>query len=62
MRAPGERHLLLGEGNFVFVVSEGRIGSKPTAVFDLFRVGSGKLAEHWDTVATSTWKNVNGKF
>jgi predicted SnoaL-like aldol condensation-catalyzing enzyme len=59
-------HLLLGEGNFVFEVSEGSIGSKPTALFDLFRVENGKLAEHWDTVATipdrSTWKNANGKF
>jgi hypothetical protein len=45
---------------------EGSIGGKPTAFFDLFRVENGKLAEHWDTVATipdrSTWKNANGKF
>lgn len=59
-------HLLLGQGNFVLVASEGSLGGKPTAFFDLFRVENGKLAEHWDTVATipdrSTWKNANGKF
>jgi len=50
-------HLLLGEGS---------VGGKPRAFFDLFRVENGKLAEHWDTVATipdrSTWRNPNGKF
>ena len=59
-------HLLLGEGNFVFVASEGSLGGTPTAFFDLFRVENGKLAEHWDTVAVipnrSTWMNANGKF
>ena len=59
-------HLLLGEGNFVFVASEGSIGGKHTAFFELFRVENGKLAEHWDTVATipprRAWKNANGKF
>lgn len=59
-------HLLLGEGNFVFVAREGSLGGTPTAFFDLFRVENGKLAEHWDTVATipdrSTWMNANGKF
>ena len=59
-------HLLLGEGNFVFVASEGSLGGTPTAFFDLFRVENGKLAEHWDTVAAipdrSTWMNANGKF
>jgi len=59
-------HQLLGEGNFVCGVREGSVGGKPTAAFDLFRVGSGKLTEHWDTAAIipdrSTWKNANGKF
>ena len=40
---------LLGEGNFVFVVSEGSIGGRAAAFFDLFRVENGKLVEHWDT-------------
>lgn len=59
-------HRVLGEGNFVLVVSEGTFGGKHTAFYDLFRVQNGKIAEHWDTVDTippqSEWKNQNGKF
>jgi predicted SnoaL-like aldol condensation-catalyzing enzyme len=59
-------HQVLGEGNFVLVVSEGAVGGKPTSFYDLFRVENGKIAEHWDTIETipprSEWKNQNGKF
>ncbi|RIV18709.1 hypothetical protein DYU11_27455 [Fibrisoma montanum] len=59
-------HLVLGEGNFVLVQSEGSFGGKPTSFYDLFRVENGKIAEHWDTIETipakSEWKNNNGKF
>jgi predicted SnoaL-like aldol condensation-catalyzing enzyme len=59
-------HQVLGEGNFVLVVSEGSFGGKPTSFYDLFRVENGKIAEHWDTIETipaqSEWKNQNGKF
>ena len=59
-------HQVLGEGNFVLVVSEGQLGGKHTAFYDLFRVENGKIAEHWDTLetipATAEWKNNNGKF
>jgi predicted SnoaL-like aldol condensation-catalyzing enzyme len=59
-------HRVLGEGNFVLVVSEGRFGGSPTAFYDLFRVEGGKIAEHWDTIETipqrGEWKNGNGKF
>lgn len=59
-------HMVLGEGNFVLVASEGNFGSKPTVFYDLFRVQNGKIAEHWDTIETvlpqSEWKNKNGKF
>ena len=43
-------HRVLGEGNFVLAVSEGRFGKEPTAFYDLFRVEGDKLAEHWDVV------------
>jgi predicted SnoaL-like aldol condensation-catalyzing enzyme len=43
-----------------------QFGGKPTSFYDLFRVASGKIAEHWDTIETippkSEWKNSNGKF
>lgn len=59
-------HKVLGEGNFVLAVSEGRFAGKHTAFYDLFRVEDGKIAEHWDTIETiapsAEWKNENGKF
>jgi len=59
-------HRVLGEGNFVLALSEGTLGGRPTAFFDLFRVEDGKIVEHWDTIETiparEVWKNANGKF
>lgn len=59
-------HKVLGEGNFVLVVSEGHFAGKHTSFYDLFRVENGKIAEHWDTIeeipAQENWKNQNGKF
>jgi predicted SnoaL-like aldol condensation-catalyzing enzyme len=59
-------HRVLGEGNFVLVMSEGEFGGKPVAFYDLFRVEKGKIAEHWDTIEAipekKDWKNNNGKF
>lgn len=59
-------HKVLGEGNFVLVISEGSFAGKPTSFYDLFRVEAGKIAEHWDTIenipAKADWKNKNGKF
>jgi len=59
-------HMVLGEGNFVLVVSEGQFGDAHTSYYDLFRVENGKIAEHWDVVETilpqSEWQNDNGKF
>ena len=59
-------HKVLGEGNFVLVVSEGSFAGAATSFYDLFRVENGKIAEHWDTIEAipdrSAWKNDNGKF
>ena len=59
-------HKVLGEGNFVLVVSEGSFAGAATSFYDLFRVENGKIAEHWDTIEAipdrSVWKNDNGKF
>jgi predicted SnoaL-like aldol condensation-catalyzing enzyme len=62
-------HKILGEGNFVLTISEGRYGpagGRHTCFYDLFRVKNGKIAEHWDTVDViperEIWKNDNGKF
>jgi predicted SnoaL-like aldol condensation-catalyzing enzyme len=59
-------HKVLGEGNFVLVVSEGSFGGKHTSFYDLFRVENKKIAEHWDVIEPiipkEQWKNNNGKF
>ena len=57
---------VLGEGNFVSVVSEGYLAGKHNSFYDLFRVKNGKIAKHWDTIeeipAKENRKNNNGKF
>lgn len=59
-------HRVLGEGNFVLVISEGYFNKIHSAYYDLFRIQDGKICEHWDVIETipnrSEWKNQNGKF
>jgi predicted SnoaL-like aldol condensation-catalyzing enzyme len=59
-------HKVLSERNFVLVVAEATFGGVPTAIYDLFRIENGKIAEHWDTLEAipprDQWKNDNGKF
>ncbi len=59
-------HRVLGEGNFVLVVSEGTFGERSASYYDLYRLQDGKIAEHWDTLESipprADWKNANGKF
>ena len=59
-------HKVLGEGNFVLVMSEGQFERKPTAFYDLYRIENGVIAEHWDVLqeipASEDHKNLNGKF
>jgi predicted SnoaL-like aldol condensation-catalyzing enzyme len=59
-------HKVVGQGNFVFVMSEGKLGDAPTAYFDLFRLEDGKIVEHWDTIAAippaAEMAHDNGKF
>lgn len=60
-------HKVMGQGNFVLALSEGKFGKgEPTAFYDLFRLENGLIVEHWDVIATippkAQWKNDNGKF
>jgi predicted SnoaL-like aldol condensation-catalyzing enzyme len=60
-------HKVLGQGNFVLAMSEGKFGKGDhVAFYDLFRVEDGLIVEHWDVIqpipAKSEWKNQNGKF
>jgi len=60
-----KNHIVLGDGDFVLAISEGKFGGEHTSFYDLFRIKSGKIVEHWDVIETiapkSEWKN-NGKF
>ncbi len=55
---------ILGQGNFVLLMSEGLFDAKPT--YDLYRIENGRQVEHWDVLETippsNQWKNPNGKF
>ena len=59
-------HRVLAEGRFVLCVSEGTLDGVHSSFYDLLRISSGKIVEHWDTVEAipprSEWKNDNGKF
>lgn len=60
-------HMVLGQGNFVLTLSEGKFGKgEATAFYDLFRLEEGLIVEHWDVIAPippeSERKNTNGKF
>ena len=60
-------HMIIGEGNFVLTVSEGKFGKGDhVAFYDLFRIEDGLIVEHWDVIQNippqGEWKNQNGKF
>ena len=60
-------HKVLGEGNFVLTLSEGKFGKgEHVAFYDLFRLENDQIVEHWDVIQPipqqSEWKNNNGKF
>jgi predicted SnoaL-like aldol condensation-catalyzing enzyme len=41
---------LANAGNFVLVLAEGAFGDHPAEYCDMYRIQSGKIAEHWDTL------------
>jgi predicted SnoaL-like aldol condensation-catalyzing enzyme len=43
-------HKVIADGEFVLLQSEGEFGV-PVAYYDLFRVGGGRIVEHWDVIA-----------
>ncbi|MEQ8675134.1 MAG: nuclear transport factor 2 family protein [Aggregatilineales bacterium] len=63
-------HLVVAQGNFVLIASEGVFGDAdnptPTAFYDLFRLEDGLIVEHWDVISPippqEEWVNQNGKF
>lgn len=64
---PPALHKVLGEGDYVLVVSEKSDRKNlRSALYDLFRIANGKIVEHWFITEPippqSEWKNKNGKF
>lgn len=58
-------HKVLGEGNFVLTVSEGKWNDTNNVFYDLFRFENGKAVEHWDVIQpipTEGLANENGMF
>lgn len=59
-------HQVLGEGNFVLVLSEGYLHGLHTAFYDLYRIEDDRIIEHWDVIeeipSFEKRKNENGKF
>ncbi|WP_343745614.1 nuclear transport factor 2 family protein [Chitinophaga sp.] len=59
-------HRVLGEGNFVLVLSEGYLHGLHSAFYDLYRIENDRIVEHWDVVEEippmDKRKNDNGKF
>nr|WP_294929942.1 hypothetical protein [uncultured Flavobacterium sp.] len=57
---------ILAHGNFVLAMSAVEGFGSSLAVYDMWRIENGKLAEHWDIIETipgqSLWQNSNGKF
>ncbi len=43
-------HKVMGEGDFVLVVSEGQWNGTTNAFYDLLRFDDGKAVEHWDVI------------
>lgn len=58
-------HKILGEGNFILSISEGKWNKKQQVFYDLFRLKNNKLVEHWDViqeVPTQNLANTNTMF
>lgn len=59
-------HKVLGQGNMFLVMSEGVLGGKPAAFYDLYLLSRRHIVEHWEVFETipsrDRWKNDNGKF
>ncbi len=51
-------HKIFGEGNFVLSVCEGLRQGKPSALYDLFRIEEGKIAEHWSIYQAIPTENI----
>jgi predicted SnoaL-like aldol condensation-catalyzing enzyme len=56
---------VIGDGNFVLVISDGSFERTPYSFYDLFRMARGQIQEHWDVLQPLTppgqAENTNGQ-
>jgi len=45
-----KQHKVIGEGNYVLSISEGKHSGVHSIFYDLVRFENGKIAEHWDVI------------
>lgn len=60
-----KQHKVLGQGNFVLSISEGRHKGVHSVFYDLVRLDNGKIVEHWDVIQpipTEGLAHNNGMF
>ncbi len=53
-----KQHKVFGEGNFTLSICEAIQKGIPSAIYDLFRLESGKIAEHWSIAQDIPQKNL----
>ena len=51
-------HKVLGEGDFVLVISEGQWNGTTNAFYDLLRFENGRAVEHWDVIQPVPVENL----
>lgn len=52
------RHII-AEDDLVVLHIKGKLGNKPVAIMDIFRIEDGKIAEHWDIIQEIPEKSAN---
>lgn len=60
-----KQHKVIGEGNYVLSIAEGKHSGVHSIFYDLVRLENGKIAEHWDVIQaipTEGLANINTMF
>ena len=60
-----KQHKVIGEGNYILSISEGKHSGVPSVFYDLVRFENVKIAEHWDVIQEIPCANMvheNGMF
>lgn len=53
-----KQHKVIGEGNYVLSIAEGKHSGVHSIFYDLVRFENGKIAEHWDVIQAIPTQNL----